>query len=226
MKKELKILILEEKPADAEMIEQELHRAGMMTASVQVGTEKDYLKALSVFVPDIILSDYTLPAFDGLCALKLARKKYPDLPFIFVSDTIGEEQSVEALKMGATDCVLKTHIYKLGPAVKRAIQEVTERTRCKETEKNLTEERNLLRTLIDNLPDLIYIKDAESRFIAGNRALASYMGADRPEKLIGKTVVSIKERLLCHLARIRVIINGVFNCHKFQARVQKAPSSM
>ena len=90
-----------------------------------------YLKGLDEFSPDIILSDYSLPSFDGLSALKLAVQRCPDVPFIFVSGALGEETAIELLKQGATDYVLKSRLSRLGPAVSRALQEVKERNERK-----------------------------------------------------------------------------------------------
>jgi DNA-binding NarL/FixJ family response regulator len=126
MNKDLCILILEDVPMDAELIQFELTEAGMTFNPCCVADKASYLKALDEFCPDIILSDYSLPSFDGLSALKLAVSKCPDIPFIFVSGALGEETAVELLKQGATDYVLKNRLFRLGPAVNRALQEVQE----------------------------------------------------------------------------------------------------
>ena len=126
-RKELRILILEDVTTDAELIKDELREAGTVFTPSCVKDKASYLKALDEFSPDIILSDYSLPSFDGLSALKLAVKKCPDVPFIFVSGALGEETAIELLKQGATDYVLKSRLSRLGPAVSRALQEVKER---------------------------------------------------------------------------------------------------
>jgi DNA-binding NarL/FixJ family response regulator len=135
MNKDLCILILEDVPMDAELIQFELTEAGMTFTPRCVADRGSYLKALEEFCPDIILSDYSLPTFDGLSALKLAVSKCPDVPFIFVSGALGEETAVDLLKQGATDYVLKNRLFRLGPAVNRALQEVQERR-----EKQMAEE--------------------------------------------------------------------------------------
>src|SRR3990172_1026448 len=127
MQSELKVLIVEDVPTDAELAMRELKKAGLAPNVVRVETEADYLRQLDEFAPDIILSDFTLPNFDGMTALELAREKAPDTPFIFVSGTIGEEVAIDALKRGAVDYVLKTNLKRLGPAVERALQDVKER---------------------------------------------------------------------------------------------------
>ena len=130
-RRELHILILEDVATDAELIKDELREAGTVFTSSCVQDKASYLKALDEFSPDIILSDYSLPSFDGLSALKLAVKKCPDVPFIFVSGALGEETAIELLKQGATDYVLKSRLSRLGPAVSRALQEVKERNERK-----------------------------------------------------------------------------------------------
>jgi DNA-binding NarL/FixJ family response regulator len=129
--KELRIVILEDVATDAELIKDELREAGTVFTSTCVKDKGPYLKALDEFSPDIILSDYSLPSFDGLSALKLAAKNCPDVPFIFVSGALGEETAIELLKQGATDYVLKSRLSRLGPAVSRALQEVKERNERK-----------------------------------------------------------------------------------------------
>lgn len=127
MNRDLRILILEDVPTDAELIQFELREAGTTFVAKLVKDRPAYLAAIDDFSPDIILSDYSLPSFDGLSALKIAREKCPDVPFVFVSGALGEETAIELLKQGATDYVLKSRLSRLGPAVIRALQEVKER---------------------------------------------------------------------------------------------------
>ena len=127
MNKELAILILEDVATDAELLKDELSETGIAFHERCVATKASFLKALDDFCPDLILSDYSLPSFNGLSALKIAREKCPEVPFIFVSGALGEELAIELLKKGATDYVLKNRLSRLVPAVTRALQEVTER---------------------------------------------------------------------------------------------------
>jgi DNA-binding NtrC family response regulator len=125
----LKILILEDVPNDAELETAALKRARIACESLRVETPIDFLEQLEKFSPDLVLSDFTLPDFDGLSALKIVRDKRPALPFIIVSSTIGEERAVEALKHGATDYVVKSNLARLPTAVLRAVAESEERRR-------------------------------------------------------------------------------------------------
>jgi DNA-binding NarL/FixJ family response regulator len=143
-RKELHILILEDVTTDAELMKDELREAGTLFTPSCVKDKVSYLKALDEFSPDIILSDYSLPSFDGLSALKLAVRKCPDVPFIFVSGALGEETAIELLKQGATDYVLKSRLSRLGPAVSRALQEVKERKERKMAEEELKKREQAL----------------------------------------------------------------------------------
>lgn len=137
MEKQLRILILEDVPADAELIENELRKGGIEFISKVVKTKADFLKALTDFKPHIILSDYNVPSFDGQHALEVVKEQCPEIPFIFVSGAIGEELAIETLKMGATDYVLKDKLKRLVPSVNRALREVEERIARKQAEEQL-----------------------------------------------------------------------------------------
>ncbi len=308
MKKKLKILILEDVSTDAELVEHELYKEKIEFSSKRVETKKDFLRELKYFTPDIIISDYRLPQFNGMEALELVKKLAPSIPFIICTGSMNEETAVECMKAGASDYIIKEHLVRISPAIKSAleskrIREEKERaekalqlssrewqttfnaindslclidlegkilrcnnvmtklvkltikdilgqkccrlihnrlkpmevcpfvrmlkssqrethifqkgnqwyicsvdpifdkagnlvnavfilsdiTKIKEAEERLNKERNLLRTLIDNIPDLIYIKDPESRFSLVNNAVANIMGAKIPDELIGKT---------------------------------------
>jgi signal transduction histidine kinase len=109
----------------------------------RVETESGFRAALQQGGFDVILADYALPSFDGLSALKITLGQRPDLPFIFVSGTMGEEVAIEALKIGATDYVLKTRLSRLVPSVQRALREARERAELRRAEQALRTERKL-----------------------------------------------------------------------------------
>jgi diguanylate cyclase (GGDEF)-like protein/PAS domain S-box-containing protein len=125
---EMKVLLVEDAEADAELELRELKRAGIQVNACRVEDAMQFTHALASFEPDVILSDFSLPTFDGLAALGLAQQRRPRTPFIFVSATIGEEIAIESLRKGATDYVLKTNLGRLGAAVHRAVQEAAERS--------------------------------------------------------------------------------------------------
>jgi diguanylate cyclase (GGDEF)-like protein len=126
--KAFRVLLVEDVAYEAELVIHQLQRAGLHFDWHRVETEEALRKGLSEFVPDIILSDFNLPQFDGLSALRIAREVVPALPFIFVSGTIGEERAIDALHAGAADYVLKDNLLRLAPAVKRALADAELRT--------------------------------------------------------------------------------------------------
>lgn len=127
MKSELTILMLEDDVNDAELVQHELRRGGLQFRANCVQTRTAFLEALERDAPDVILSDHGLPAFGGFEAMVIAKKKYPDIPFIFVTGLEGEENEARTRECGATDYVLKTELSRLAPAVTRAIHEAGER---------------------------------------------------------------------------------------------------
>ena len=144
MKPPLRILHLEDNPTDAELIQGILETEGIICAVTRVDTQADFFASIERGGFDLILTDYTLPSFDGLSALKIALEKCPDVPFIFVSGTLGEEVAVEALKIGATDYILKQRLSRIAPSVHRALREAKERGERKRAEALLSEEKRLL----------------------------------------------------------------------------------
>jgi PAS domain S-box-containing protein len=127
MKSPLRILYLEDDPRDAELVQETLASDGIGCQVTRVETEADFIASLQQGGFDLILADYTLPSFDGLSALKIARQDWPHVPLIFVSGTLGEEVAIEALKIGATDYVFKTRLSRIVPSVQRALREAEER---------------------------------------------------------------------------------------------------
>lgn len=164
MKNRLLILNLEDSVLDSELIEARLNEEGLDSSLVRVEDKPDFISALERPDFDLILADYSLPAFDGLAALKIALEKRPDLPFIFVSGAIGEDFAIETLKQGATDYVLKSRMARLAPAVKRALLEKEER---KERER-IERERLQLAAAIEATADSIVLTDTEWKIIYVN----------------------------------------------------------
>jgi len=125
MKGKLQLVMVEDSGPDAELVARNLAKAGLDVAIHRVETESDFIRALQTVEPDVILSDFSLPQFDGLRALDIAVKHASETPFIFVSGTIGEERAIDALRRGATDYVLKTNLSRLPAAVERSLREVS-----------------------------------------------------------------------------------------------------
>src|SRR6267378_3493802 len=139
--------MLEDDPADAELTKFALRKGGLNFSMSRVETEKDYLSELEKNPPALILSDYSLPGFNGHAALDAAPERCPETPFIFVTGTMGEEVAIETLKSGATDYVLKTRLSRLVPAVHRALREAHDRTERRRAEEQLRESHKRFREL-------------------------------------------------------------------------------
>ena len=133
----LHILLLEDDAGDAELIQGLLEAEHIVCKATRVQTRAEFVAALKDTGIDVILADYKLPSFDGFSALKLAMNERPDLPFIFVSGTVGEEVAIEAVKFGATDYVLKQRLSRLVPSVQRALREARDRAERKKAEEAL-----------------------------------------------------------------------------------------
>ena len=132
------ILVLEDSDLDAALLERELARASMDVDYLRVSTRAGYVEALQAGGFDLILSDFSLPDFNGVEALNLARSLAPEAPFIFVSGVVGEEFAIESLKEGATDYVLKQRLERLPSAVRRALNEAHERRERRRAEERMS----------------------------------------------------------------------------------------
>lgn len=172
-----KILIIEHNSRDIELTELELKKGDINFVAEIVQTKKQYTTALDNFKPDIILSNYTSPSFDGLTALKIREEYAPQTPFIFISESIGEENAVELLKCGATDFVLKERLGTLAFKISRALDEVA--TSKSKTEQNQTENKKVkklfqreakYRNFFENSRDGMLLTITDGQILAANPA--------------------------------------------------------
>lgn len=141
----LRLLQLEDNPIDAELILATLNEGGIPCEASRVDRRETFVAALKQGQIDLILADYSLPGFDGITALALARQLRPDLPFIFVSGTLGEELAIDAMHRGATDYILKQRLGRLVPSLQRAIRELQERQERARVEEALRQSEKQLR---------------------------------------------------------------------------------
>lgn len=154
MKHSIKILHLEDNPFDVEMVERELLKGKLVFEKVVVDNRKDFIKALHEFVPDIILSDHSLPSFDSIAAMELVKQLSPDVPVILVTATVSEEFAVNILKQGAADYILKTNLQRL-PAAVEAVIEKTNAIKEKEAAvAELAESYSQVRKLASHLQEV------------------------------------------------------------------------
>jgi diguanylate cyclase (GGDEF)-like protein/PAS domain S-box-containing protein len=186
----IKVLLVEDAPEDADLIARELRRSGLSLETLRVDSATAYEHALSVFAPDLILSDYTLPGFDGSEALRIAQRQRPDTPFIFVSGTIGEERAIEALKQGAVDYVLKDNRARLAPAVERALKEAQERESKRWAMRKLEESEERFRFAMHYSSIGMALVDPNGRWLGVNPALCKILGYGESE-LLSRDALSI-----------------------------------
>jgi signal transduction histidine kinase len=145
VKPPLRLLHLEDDPVDAELIATTLVEGGIPCQSQVVDTRQAFVAALKECRMDLILADYSIPGFDGMTALTLAHQHCPDVPFLFVSATIGEELAIDAMHHGATDYVLKQRLGRLVPSVQRALRELDDRAERKRAEEALRQSEKQFR---------------------------------------------------------------------------------
>ncbi|MBC8416375.1 MAG: response regulator [Candidatus Cloacimonetes bacterium] len=204
MKKPLKILIVEDNPSDAELIQLELRKTNKEFESRVVQDEENFLKELEAFQPDLILSGYTMSQFTGLDALDIVKKKCPEVPFIIVTGSVNEETAAKCMRWGAWDYVLKDRLVHLGNAVQNAIRLKAENEKKKLAEEALLESEEKYRTLIDSIQDGVFlIQDGLMKLV--NPAFASMIGYNVKEvigmdfrKLIAPEDVEMVAEIHCY----------------------------
>lgn len=177
----IRILHLEDNKMDAELVRESLQGHGFNVDVQLVTTFPEYSQALAGGEFDLILSDFNLPSFDGLTALQFARKEKSDVPFIFVSGTIGEERAIESLKNGATDYVLKQNLTRLPSVISRSLKECEERAKRKVAEKRLVESESTYRTIVEVSGAALVLIDADTTIRQVNSVFTTLSGYDKEE---------------------------------------------
>jgi len=187
----IRILHLEDSADDAELIADLLAQQGIEGDFERVDTRTDFVAALEKGGFDLILSDFSLPGFDGLSGLELARTMRPETPFVFVSGTLGEEVAINALKSGATDYVLKYRLPRLVPAVRRALAEAEERRALQRAEAAMVQSEFKYRQLFECLSEAALLADATTgRVLDTNRQAETLLGCSRAQ-IVGSNIATI-----------------------------------
>jgi len=178
MAEPIRILIVEDLPTDAELAEREIRQALKLCVFWRVETRPDYLAALEEFQPDLIVSDYQMPHFDGLTALKLALERAPLTPLIILTGAINEDTAVECMKAGAVDYVIKEHIKRLGQAVIHALEEKQVRHERLCAAEALRESEERFRSLYENATIGLYRTTPDGQILLANPAAVQMLGFD------------------------------------------------
>jgi PAS domain S-box-containing protein len=187
----LRVLFVEDRVADFELAERVLRRGGLDLTSMRVDTKAAFLAALADFAPDIVISDYSMPAFDGMSALRLAKASDPYLPFIVLTGATNEDTAVECMKAGAGDYVIKEHMARLPFAVREAIERQKARALADLSDRRLRESEERYRALFENSHAVMLIVDPERlAVVEANQAACEYYGWPK-DALVGKGIGEI-----------------------------------
>ena len=184
--KKINILYLEDNEMDVELVKTTLDKKKLNYNLIQVSTKEEYSIALEKNKFDIILSDYFMPEFDGMDALKKAKTIVPDVPFIIISGALGEEVAIETLKGGATDYVLKQGLSRLSPAISRAIKEAE----TNEEKKQAEDRRKKYDFIVNTSKSFMILINRDYTYAAVNDAFCIAHNLPR-EKIIGKKIADI-----------------------------------
>jgi PAS domain S-box-containing protein/diguanylate cyclase (GGDEF)-like protein len=180
----LRVLMVDDNRADLELNERALRELGRRVRTRAVASEASLRDALATFHPDVILSDFTMPGFSGQEALEISRELAPDVPFIFVSGTIGEELAIDAMQRGASDYVLKDNLRRLQPAIERALQAAEQQRDRRRMQRALSESEERFRAIVEATEDWIWEIDANRRTVYSNKSVAQLLGR-RPAEVVG-----------------------------------------
>ena len=184
MSEPLRMLLVEDSEDDAELLAHELRRAGFALEFERVENAAGLEAALDRATWDIIIGDNSMPGFSGTEALSLVRARGLDIPFIFVSGTMGEDLAARALEAGAGDALTKGNLRRLVPVIRRELREFGERSARRETEAALRASEASYSALVERAPLGIYRSTPTGRFLSANAALARMLGYDSPEHLL------------------------------------------
>jgi PAS domain S-box-containing protein len=179
--KPLRVLIIEDSEDDALLLVRELEKSEYEVSSTRVDTAKEMRKELEKGKWDIVISDYKMPHFSGLKALAVLNESGLDIPFILVSGTIGEGIAVEVMKAGASDYIMKDAMKRLGPAVKRELEEASNRRERKRVEEALRESEEKYRNIFDLSPDAILILGPDGKVLDINSAALNLSQVSRED---------------------------------------------
>jgi len=189
MKDAIKILFIEDVNSDAELIWRQIEKEKIQFIKKLIETEEEYLDALASFIPDIIISDYSLPRFNGMQALIIKSEIAPSIPFILVTGSVNERVAVDCMKAGADDYIIKENLSRLGEAVKSALKK-KEAARQKEImEKMLKENEEKYRLMVDLSPDAIFIHSG-GRILFANPTTLRLFGAESFDSIKDLPVIS------------------------------------
>ncbi len=179
-----RVLLVEDLPTDAGLAEREIQKAVKRCTFRCVDAQQDFLRELEEFKPDVVVTDYRMPQFDGLTALKLSLERAPLTPVIILTSAINEDTAVECMKAGAADYVIKEHIKRLGQAVVRSLQEQQLKIARVQAEKELRFREEQYRRFFEDDLSGVYLSSPDGAVLACNPAFVKIMGYESPEEIL------------------------------------------
>ena len=205
---QVKILHLEDNALDSELLISTLESEGINCTVHRVDQKQDYIDAITHNKYDLILSDNTLPDFDGIEALRYAKQKQPVTPFIFLSGTLGEDVAIEAMRWGASDYVLKHKLPKLGLTIKRVIHEYEQKKELDLANEKIRESEEKYRVITENSADAIFVTNPQGEFVYVNSEATNLFGYSKEEFLKQKiSDLTPQEKLEEYSSLFREVIN-------------------
>lgn len=183
----IRVLIVEDSDNDKELLLLELRQGGYDPVYLCVETAETMISALDQHEWDIIISDYSMPKFNGLEALEISKNRKLDIPFILVSGTIGEEIAVNAMKQGANDYLMKGNLSRLIPALERELKDTEVRRQRNKVEEALKKNEEMLSLVLNSIPQSIFWKDRNSIYLGCNKVFAKAAGFNDPDLVVGKS---------------------------------------
>lgn len=216
----LKILFVEDLPADAEIAWRELRKEKIEFSGRIVDTEPDFRKELAEFQPDLIISDYAMPGFDGMSALKITRSQAEYIPFIMLTGSLNEETAVACMKAGADDYVLKEKIRRLPFAVRDVLQMKVVKREKEQALQSLRQSEEKYHLLISSLKEGLMQVDNEDRILFVNQALCDMFGYTEEELFgrIGYEILIMKDDQKSILAKNRARLETPYEKYEIRGR--------
>lgn len=223
----LNLLLVEDNDTDALLVVRQLRKEGFEVEHTQVKTGAEMELAFARGNWDIVISDYSLPGFGGGDALKLFKSKNLDIPFILVSGTVGEEIAVNIMKGGANDYLMKTHLNRLGPAVKRELEETVMKREKRRIENTLTRTEQRFQRLIQDILDVVWLSNIDGSKIylinsAFDRLYGSEFGEIKMEPRKWHELVAVEDRPAYHKFTEELKLSGVGS---LEYRINRADGS-
>ncbi|QNI35427.1 hybrid sensor histidine kinase/response regulator [Edaphobacter albus] len=217
----LRVLLVEDNPDDAFLLDRHLRRNGYAPEMIRVETEPEMLQQLQqVELPDIVLADYNLPSFSGPAALKLLHSTGFDIPFIMFSGAVSEETAVNSMRSGAHDYVSKQNLARLIPAIERELAEAATRRNSRIAERALKASENRFRSLVEALPLGLLISDASGKIVYANRAIERLLGQINGKPLLHELTLSDISPLLSE--HLKSLVFTPVNSEPFEVSFSRA----